>query len=100
MAQALPSNDLPRERGIDAVRAAVIDATYADSDATVLESLRASICAFVREQRNAGAHAEDVVIALKRVIDVVDVRPGRVLERRALTERVVTWCIAEYYRAD
>ena len=100
MAEALSSNELPRERGIDAVRAAVVDATYADGDTAVLESLRESICSFVREQRDAGAQAEDVVIALKRVIDIVDVRPGRVLERRALTERVVTWCIGEYYRAD
>jgi hypothetical protein len=100
MAEALSSNNPPRERSIDAVRAAVVNATLGEADAAMLESLRTSICAFVREQRAAGAQAEDVVIALKRVIDVVDVRPGRVLERRALTERAVTWCIAEYYRAD
>ena len=64
------------------------------------EDLRAAICDFVRERRGAGDQPEEVVVAVKRIITVTDLRPIRTIERRELTDRIISWCISEYYRAD
>jgi hypothetical protein len=90
----------PGDPEADQLRAAIVRAFHARGDRDVSDELRESVCRFVRVQRAAGTRAEEVVIAVKRIIDLAELRPFRTLERRALTERVVTWCISEYYRAD
>ena len=94
------SSDTPSDPLAEELRMAIARAFHARADHDVSEELRDAVCAYVRDRRQAGTRAEEVVIAVKRAIDLADLRPIRTLERRALTERVVTWCIAEYYRAD
>jgi len=95
-----PSTDPPRDPIAEQLRVAIARAFHARSVRDVTDELRGAVCAYVRDQRESGARAEEVVIAVKRIINLADLRPIRTLERRALTERVVTWCISEYYRAD
>ena len=90
----------PGDPQAEQLRASIVKAFHAQGDRDVTEELRGAVCDFVRAQRNAGTRAEEVVIAVKRIIDLAELRPFRTLERRAMTERVVTWCISEYYRAD
>lgn len=101
MSEALSSSTgPPRDPLAEQLRVAITGAFYRRGDRDITEELRDAVCAFVRDQREAGTLAEAVVIAVKRIIDLADVRSVRTLERRTLTERVVTWCIAEYYRGD
>jgi len=95
-----PSTDPPRDPLAEQLRVAIARAFHARSVRDVTEELRGAVCAYVRDQREAGTRAELVVIAVKQIINLADLHPIRTLERRALTERVVTWCISEYYRAD
>ena len=90
----------PSEPLAEQLRVVIARAFHARSDRDVTDELRSAVCSYVRDQRATGTRAEEVVIAVKRIIDLADLRPIRTLERRALTERVVTWCISEYYRAD
>jgi hypothetical protein len=90
----------PGEPQAEQLRAAIVKAFHGRGDRDVSDELRDAVCAFVRVERHAGTRAEEVVIAVKRIIDLAELRPFRTLERRALTERLVTWCITEYYRAD
>jgi hypothetical protein len=101
MTEALSSPGLPpRDPEADQLRAAIANAFHSRTDRDVSDELRVAVCDYVRSRRDAGTRAEEVVIAVKRIIDMAELRPIRTSERRALTERVVTWCIAEYYRAD
>ena len=101
MSEALePSTDPPRESHAERLRLAIGSAFHGRGEQEITEELRNAVCAYVRDQRAAGTRAEEVIIAVKRIIDLAEFRPIRTLERRALTERVVTWCISEYYRAD
>ena len=101
MSEALESSpDPPRDPLAERLRAAIAGAFQARGDSDITEELRDAVCDYVRARRAAGVRAEEVVIAVKRIIDLAEFRPVRTLERRALTERVVTWCISEYYRAD
>ena len=101
MTDARPSLDAPQgDPHADRLRAVIVNAFHARGDRDTTEELRTAVCDYVRGQRDAGTRAEEVVIAIKRIIDLANLRPIRTLERRALTERLVTWCIAEYYRAD
>jgi hypothetical protein len=100
MTEALSSRDTPRDPQADQLRAAIVRAFHSRGDRDVTDELRGAVCDYVRERRSAGVRAEEVVIAVKRVIDLAELHPIRTIERRALTERIVTWCIGEYYRAD
>ena len=101
MSEALSSPDTPpHDAEADALRAAIVKAFHSRGDRDTSDDLRDAVCEYVRGRRGAGTRAEEVVIAVKRIIDLADLRPIRTVERRALTERLVTWCIAEYYRAD
>ena len=102
MSEALshsPSNPPVDPLG-DRLRKAIARAFHARTDHDVTDELRDAVCAYVRGQREAGTRIEEVVIAVKAAVDLAELRPIRTIERRELTERVVTWCIAEYYRAD
>jgi hypothetical protein len=90
----------PADPLADQLRLAITTAFLPRGDRDLTDELRGAVCAYVQEQRAKGVRAEEVVIAVKRIIDLTDHRSTRNLERRAVTERVVTWCIAEYYRAD
>ena len=94
------STDPPSDSLTENLRVAIVRAFHGQGDREITNELRAAVCGYVRDQRAAGTRAEEVVIAVKRIIDLADVRPARSLERRALTDRVVTWCINEFYRAD
>src|SRR5688572_6505376 len=100
MTEVLSSSGTPRDPQADSLRAAIVHGFHSRMDRDVSEELRGAVCDYVRARRDAGARAEEVVIEVKRIIDLADLRPIRTVERRALTERVVTWCIAEFYRAD
>ena len=101
MSEALSSpNAAPRDPLAEQLRITSSSAFQLRGDRDVTEELRSAICAFVRAQRDVGARAETVVTAVKRIIDSAERRSIRTPERRALTERVVTWCISEYYRGD
>ncbi len=103
MTEAL-SPDTPDDALSDPVanrlRQAIARAFHARAEQDVTGELRDAVCTYVRAQREAGVRVEEVVIAVKAAVDLADLRPVRTIERRELTEQVVTWCIAEYYRAD
>ena len=67
-------------------------------------ALRAAVCTYVRLLKDANFPPERVLVSVKRlanaggVPDSNDHRPG--LQRDTLMERIVDWCIAEYYRGD
>ena len=85
----------------DRLRLSLIAAYSASPDRSAeLEDLRAAICDYVRDQRRTGVRAEEVVIAVKHLIEVSDLRRALPREHRELSERIVTWCIGEFYRAD
>ena len=94
------SPDSPGDPLADRLRRAIGNAFQAPAQRDVTDELREAVCAFVHAKRDEGARIEEVVIAVKAAVDLAELRPIRTLERRELTERVVTWCIAEYYRAD
>jgi hypothetical protein len=102
MSEALTpsSSNPPVDPLADRLRRAIAHAFHARTDHDVTDELRDAVCAFVRGQREAGTRIEEVVIAVKAAVDLADLRPIRTIERRELTERVVTWCISEYYRGD
>lgn len=101
MTEALSSSGTPpRDPATDRLRAAIVNGFHSRMERDVSDELRGAVCDYVRVRRDAGTRAEEVIIEVKRIIDLAELRPIRTLERRALTERVVTWCIAEYYRAD
>ena len=101
MTEALPAPDTPpRDQHADQLRGAIVNAFHSRTDRDVSDELRGAVCGYVRARRDAGARAEEVVIAVKHIIDLAQLHPIRTVERRRLTERLVTWCIAEYYRAD
>ena len=70
------------------------------SDQAAVDELRDAISEYVGGQKRAGVRAEEVVIAVKRLIELSDLRRTLPRDHRELTERVVTWCIGDYYRAD
>jgi hypothetical protein len=100
MSTAFSSSSGAQDGSERRLRLALTDALSGLPDGAAPDGLRDAICGYVRERRDAGDQAEAVVIAVKRIINVADLRPGRPIERRELTERVISWCIAEYYRAD
>jgi hypothetical protein len=65
-----------------------------------LEDLRGAVCDYARQQRESGVRAEEVIIAVKHLIEASDLRRALPREYRELSERIVTWCIGDYYRAD
>ena len=68
------------------------------------ERLRLAACDFVRELRVRGLSPEATVVAVKDVLrrDISGQTPTHDSRREAdaLVERVVTWCIEEYYRSE
>lgn len=68
------------------------------------EVLRVAACEHVRELRARGDSPESVVVAVKdimrRAIGGQTPTHDSRREAEALVERVVTWCISEYYRSD
>ena len=94
------THDAPSDPVANQLRQAIARAFHAWAEQDVTDEVRNAVCAYVRAQREAGVRVEEVVIAVKAAVDLADLRPVRTIERRELTEQVVTWCIAEYYRAD
>jgi hypothetical protein len=73
--------------------------TIAPTKAEIPSSLTNVICDYARHLRDAGVPAEQAVIALKRILQVVMVRevatdPLRVHDR---TRQLITTCIEAYY---
>jgi hypothetical protein len=64
--------------------------------------LRTATCEYVREMRERGVAPEAAVVAVKEILrrTLVGQTPTQDSRRdaEALVERVVTWCIEEYYR--
>jgi hypothetical protein len=69
-----------------------------------VEALRVSACEHVRDLRGRGLSPEAVVVAVKDIVrrSITGQTPTHDSRREAemLVERVVTWCIAEYYRSE
>jgi hypothetical protein len=63
--------------------------------------LHEEVCGYVRDLRDRGHPPETVVVAVKRAVRgaTVGLSPYKVERRHAadLLERVVRWCIEEYY---
>jgi hypothetical protein len=90
----LPSDAPPVPRALTEALAFAADAPEGEHD-----GLRHAVCEYTRVMRVAGLPPERVVIAMK-AIAVKGIIGPRVDEQAHLLERIVTWCIAEYYRAD
>jgi len=68
------SNAAPRDPLAEQLRITISSAFQLRGDRDVTEELRSAICAFVRAQRDVGARAETVVIAVKHNIDSAGLR--------------------------
>lgn len=106
MSQERSSQEVPvagGEPSAEALRGAFRTAlgTRQPSD---LERLRAASCDYVRELRRREISPESAVVAVKDALRraIAGQTPTHDSRREAdiLVERVVTWCIAEYYRAE
>jgi hypothetical protein len=101
MSSSLSSRSSPQfDPAADRLRSTLIAAYSEASDQAVLDDLRDAISEYVGGQKRFGVRAEEVIIAVKRLIELSDLRRTLPRDHRELTERVVTWCIGDYYRAD
>jgi hypothetical protein len=65
-----------------------------------VDAIRLRVRAYAEHARASGEPVERVIIALKEIVSRVVPPRDRTSEQRALAERVVSWCIRGYYRAD
>jgi hypothetical protein len=65
-----------------------------------VDAIRLRVRAYAEHARARGEPVERVIIALKELVARVVPPRDRTSEQRALAERVVSWCIRGYYRAD
>jgi hypothetical protein len=83
----------------DALRRALVSAAERRDYSSA--ELHAEVCGYVRDLRESGLPPETVVIALKHAVrdSTLGLSPGRAERRHSseLLERVVRWCIEEYY---
>ena len=81
--------------------AALIDALAiaAESPDGEHDALRDAVCNYTRAMRVAGHPPERVLVAVKTIASRSVTGP-RVDEQAHLLDRIVKWCIAEYYRAE
>ena len=63
-----------------------------------VDELRSSLCDYVQTLKEAGLPAEAVVIAVKGLAARAGLPHSGVRADTLLVERVVRWCIEEYYR--
>ena len=100
-----PTPDLTRRpllpTDVPPAPAALIEAlaVAAESPEGEHAALRCAVCDYTREMRVAGHPPERVLVAVKTIASRGVVGP-RVDEQANLVDRIVKWCIAEYYRAD
>lgn len=91
-----PSDPYPYDRmSRDALARLITDALQRAP--TPVEPLQEEVCAFVRMQKGTGAPPERVLADLKAIIDRASPFV-RTQDQAALVERVVRWCIDEFYR--
>ena len=84
-----------------AFAAAFVDAIAGPRDGAPGPGLRQSGRAYVRELRAGGLPPEQVVVAVKGVIAGAGLPPGAPSRDVALlSEQVISWCIADYFRSD
>ena len=69
-----------------------------------LERVRVAACEYVRDLRVRGVSPEAVVVSVKDILRraIAGQTPTHDSRREAdmLVERIVTWCIGEYYRPE
>ena len=65
-----------------------------------VDAIRLRVRAYAEHARARGEPVERVIIALKEIVSRVVPPRDRTSAQRALAERVVSWCIRGYYRAD
>jgi hypothetical protein len=65
-----------------------------------VDAIRLRVRAYAEHARARGEPVERVIIALKEMVSGIVPPRDRTSEQRALAERVVSWCIRGYYRAD
>jgi hypothetical protein len=106
MSQERFSREVPvpgGEPSAEALRGA-FRAALGGRQASDVEQLRVAACEYVRELRVRGVSPESAVVAVKDVLRraLAGQTPTHDSRREAdvLLERVVTWCIAEYYRPE
>src|SRR4051812_31311875 len=106
MSEDLSSRERPDagdDAPAEALRAAFRFALGGRKPADV-ERLRVTACEYVRDLRTRGVPPESAVVAIKDVLRraITGQTPTHDSRREAeaLVERVVTWCIAEYYRTE
>ena len=59
------------------------------------QALRRGVWTYVRAEQSAGVSPGHVILALTTLVDAADITPVSV--RRALTHRVVLWCVEAYF---
>lgn len=106
MPQDRPSREVPATSGepsAESLREAFRFALGGRQPADI-ERLRLAACDFVRQLRARGLSPESSVVAVKEVLRraISGQTPTHDSRREAdgLVERVVTWCIEEYYRSE
>ena len=72
----------------------------ADGDAIAESDVQHVVCGYVRALRDAGALPEEMLVALKAEFVDAGLSAARRQESRVSVEQIVSWCIAEYYRAE
>ena len=69
-----------------------------DLPAVLGQEVHDAICEYVGQLRRQGLPPERALIAVKRALDDAGVSRRYGSPHEAFTERVVRWCIEEYYR--
>ena len=64
----------------------------------VTSELRNALGTICREARQSGVSVEHMIVSLKSVVDRMPGGDGEAAARMELRERLVSVCIAEYYR--
>ena len=59
------------------------------------QSLRRGVWTYVRAEQSAGVSPGHVILALTELVDAANITPVSV--RRALTHRVLLWCVEAYF---
>jgi hypothetical protein len=64
------------------------------------DAIRQRVRAYAEHARAHGEPVERVIIALKEMVSRIVPPRDRTSAQRALADRIVSWCIRGYYRAD
>jgi hypothetical protein len=102
-AEHFPTEAAPRATPPERLVRALATAAGARGTGPFLDrdgELHVAICDFVRALKVAGAPPEGVVVAVKAVASRAGLPHFGVPEDTPLIERIVRWCIEEYYRAS